>query len=225
MNRAILGVAAALATMPLTASHAWSSPCVTASVSTYTASGFNCTVDGLSFSDFSVTASPASAIASATFSPVQFLFNGVLESGLALSYNLAVGPGSSGDVAWLYNVTAAAGVAIVDAYLDYNATVIGSGLATITEKLSNGANLTLFAPNTGPITANFAPVFQLFASKDQNDFVPGDGSSTSSVMVNAFSTVPVPGPVLGAGFPALVASCGALIGLARRRRRGEARVA
>jgi hypothetical protein len=74
MNRAILGVAAALATMPLTASHAWSSPCVTASVSTYTASGFNCTVDGLSFSDFSVTASPASAIASATFSPVQFLF-------------------------------------------------------------------------------------------------------------------------------------------------------
>jgi hypothetical protein len=75
--------------MPLTASHAWSSPCVTASVSTYTASGFNCTVDGLSFSDFSVTASPASAIASATFSPVQFLFNGVLESGLALSYNLS----------------------------------------------------------------------------------------------------------------------------------------
>src|SRR5436190_11619359 len=40
-----------------------------------------------------------------------------------------------------------------------------------------------------------------------------------------FSTVPVPGPVLGAGLPAFVASCGALIGLARRRRRGQAQVA
>jgi hypothetical protein len=190
-------------------------PCVFAPIATYEAPGFSCTVGNFSFSGITVTG-PVTALKDATFSPENILFNGVLESGLALSYNLAAGPGESADVSWLYTVTAVTGF-ITDAYLDFNATVTGSGTATITEDLSNGVHLFLLAPNTGPTTATFNPVTELFTHKDQNDFVPGQGTSTSSVMINAFSSVP--GPIVGAGLPGLVAACGGLLALARRRRR------
>jgi hypothetical protein len=46
----------------------------------------------------------------------------------------------------------------------------------------------------------------------------GTGGGTSGYGGN-ISTRPVPGPVVGAGLPALIAACGGLIALARRRRK------
>jgi hypothetical protein len=42
---------------------------------------------------------------------------------------------------------------------------------------------------------------------------------TDSACANTFFTTPVPAPIVGAGLPGLVAACGGLIALARRRRR------
>ena len=83
------------------------------------------------------------------------------------------------------------------------------------EVLSNGAVLHLTTnqlTNTifFPLTAD-----NLFISKDQFS-IAGDGTVRVSAITNAFS---VPGPLAGAGLPGLMAACGALLALARRRRR------
>lgn len=46
-----------------------------------------------------------------------------------------------------------------------------------------------------------------------------DNVSESGALTPTTFNVPVPGPIVGAGLPGLLAACGALIGLARRRRR------
>ena len=51
--------------------------------------------------------------------------------------------------------------------------------------------------------------------KDQISRSGTDGNAQPSILVNAFS---VPGPIVGAGLPGLVAACGEVFALARRRR-------
>jgi len=212
-SRCALGVAAALMTTPLVGLPAWGAPCVSAPVAVYTAAGFSCNVDGVTFSNIAVntTVSNGGSVTLGNFTPVNPLPN---EFGLLLNYTaLAPAANSTADVSWSYNVT---GTFINDAFLALAGNTTGSGQAQVSEVLSNGITLSLNAP--GSTTATFAPVSSLFVMKDQIDFVgPGGGTSTSSALTNAFSLVPA--PIVGAGLPGLVAACGGLLALSRRHRR------
>jgi hypothetical protein len=213
----VVGVTAALATISLMASPAWSAACVSAPVATYTAAGFSCNVDGFTFSNIVVntTVSNGGSVTLGNFTPVNPLPG---EFGLLLNYTaLAPAANSTADVTWTYNVVGVPN--INDAFLALAGNTTGSGQAQVSEILSNGVTLSLNAP--GSTQAFFSPVASLFVMKDQIDFVgAAGGTSTTSALTNAFSSVPA--PIVGAGLPGLVAACGGLIGLARRRRRRAA---
>src|SRR5258708_4591556 len=106
--RSLLGVAAALMAMPL-ASPAWSAACVTGSVTSYVAlDGTGCSVDGVTFSNISVSTlvSGGGTVTLGNFTPFSAIVNGVLESGLSLNYDANAGlTGSSADISWTYNVS------------------------------------------------------------------------------------------------------------------------
>jgi hypothetical protein len=104
---------------------------------------------------------------------------------------------------------------MIDAFLQLVGNSSGTGIIAVNEQLSNGVSLSLSGP--GSTTATFAPINFLHVNKDKVDISGAAGFATTSILVNAFSQVP--GPIVGAGLPGLVAACGVLIGLARRRRR------
>jgi hypothetical protein len=178
--------------------------------------GAGCTVDGLTFSNMNIriTTGGGGTVILGDFTPFSQIINGVLESGLTLNYTaLAPVANATADIAWTYDVSGPP--AIVDAYLALTGNTTGSGQAQVSETLSNTVVLSLPAPGT--TTATFAPIISLFVSKDQIDFVgPTAGTSSTSILTNAFSAVPA--PLAGAGLPGLFVACGGLIALARRRR-------
>src|SRR5581483_8031270 len=96
-------VSAALLTSPVMAA-----PCVTASVATYEASGFSCSVDGgaIVFSNITVgiVTSGTGVVTLGNFSP--FAIGN--EFGLSLNYaaNTGTTAGSQADISWNYNVSA-----------------------------------------------------------------------------------------------------------------------
>src|SRR3954470_6232787 len=144
---------------------AWAAPCVTASVTAYTASGFSCTVDGLTFSNIAVdpTTSGGGTVTLGNITP----FTSGNEFGLTLNYTaLATNPDSSADIAWTYNVS---GSSISGAFVALSGNTTGDGNVEVDETLSNGVNLSLLAP--GSTTATFAPVSSLAVLKDQINFV------------------------------------------------------
>jgi hypothetical protein len=219
----IAGVAAALVTTALIGSPAWGAPCAATSLlgqTTGSPISFNlmgggtatsCSVDGVTFSNMTLSVNNGSIGTNPNLLPI-ILGN---EAGFQLNY--AAGNGANTDFTWSF---VASGSLLTDAF----AQLTGTPPATLTENLvSNGnptppttlATIQLSLPGVTSETVTYTPQSSLMAIKDQ--FTGATGSTSS--LINAFSITAVPAPLVGAGLPGLVAACGGLVLLGRRRRR------
>jgi hypothetical protein len=146
------------------------------------------------------------------------IFDNGTEFGLNLNYSAsAPNPLDRADISWTYNVTSTSPLSDALAALAGSAT--GTGTISLSETFIPNVGNIQIGPNQigGSEIISLSPqLTSLSILKDQADHA-NIGSAQTSIMTNAFSVVPA--PVVGAGLPGLVAACGGLIGLARRRRR------
>jgi hypothetical protein len=191
--------------------------CVAAPATTFnTVNLGSCEVGPVTFSDVVVNTlvSGTGSLTLGNLTPTTFVGpTGETEYGLALNYIGSTGLFGEVDIAWTYNVAAQF---LTDAYASLATTLTGIGaISSVSEVLSNGVVLSI--NGAGIDFETFPPVGSLGVIKDQINISGPDGSGTAnpSILVNAFS---VPGPIVGAGLPGLIAACGGLLALARRRR-------
>jgi hypothetical protein len=228
--RSIVGVAAVLIATPLMALPAWADTCLDTNLSLMggvnsillnTASGpsATCSFDGLTFSGMKIqlnsgtgSLGPSPSIAFTTIGN---------EIGMLLGFNpTPQAPATTVDFLWSFFVSAS------NLIVDASATLTGSAPAQLDETIESTGNPTP-KQTVGEIHLNLngglssqtinlnPPQFEVFATKDQ--FTGPGGHPTG--LFNGFSLVP--GPIVGAGLPGLVAACGGLIGFARFRRRRQ----
>jgi hypothetical protein len=211
----VVGVAAALTIMSFLGAPdmAAAAPCITTTLNNWLVSGFSCTVGNETFSNFSY--SPDG------FKGTNGLSNVPASSvGVGPSVLTTAGPGLQFNANWQntgttaldaaigFTVTAPATTPIADFHLLLNG-VVGSVLDVAT--LSNGVTLT--SSDNLEHAISFAPVTSLLVTDD----IGVNPGGSVSILDKQFSQVP--GPVVGAGLPGLIAACGGLLALARRRRR------
>jgi hypothetical protein len=207
--------AAALFSTPFLALPASAATCTTASVETYAAAGFSCNVGNVLFSDIdvSVLTTGSGFVELGNFTP----FSTGTEFGLSMNFIAATGntANSSADIAWMYNVSALPGFLLHDVFASVAGNTTGTGMIFLSEVLSNGTTISI--NGAGSQTVFFDPIASLGVVKDQFNFAGPAGFAATSVIQNGFSTVAVPGPIAGAGIPALMA-----LGLVWARRRKAA---
>jgi len=207
MAGALVSLAAVVASGPTNAA-----PCGSSTLDVWLAAGFFCTVGDKTFSDFTYQ---------------QDGFNGTLGRSNVPPTSVGVGPAfttagpgvgfnafwnntgtTSADALLTFRVTAPSATPINDFHLLLDG-VVGSVLDVAS--LSNG--VTLSSSDNLEHAASFAPVTSLLVIDD----IGVNPGGTISSMEKQFSQVP--GPVVGAGLPGLVAACGGLVAWARRRRK------
>jgi hypothetical protein len=209
-----VGIAAALMTTSFLGAPdmAAATTCGSTTLDNWLVSGFSCTVGDETFSGF-------------TYQPGAF--NGMNGHSNVPASSVGVGPAfttagpgigfnafwnnagtTSADALIAFTVTAPATTPITDFHL-LAAGVLGSVLDVAS--LSNG--VTLASSNNLEQAVTFTPVTSLLVIDD----IGVNPGGSISVVEKQFSQVP--GPVVGAGLPGLIAACGGLLALARRRRK------
>jgi LPXTG-motif cell wall-anchored protein len=96
----------------------------------------------------------------------------------------------------------------------------GNAGIVVSEVLSNGVTLSL--NGAGSTSAVFAPIAALGVIKDQFNFAAAGSFATTSILQNGFSVTAVPGPITGAGLPALLALGGFVWARRRKVQQGTA---
>lgn len=201
-----VGAAAALITVSfLGAPEATAAACGTTTLDNWLGGGFSCTVGNLTFSNFSYQQDGFPVPAGNVGVGPDTLFPG--ENGLQFNA-LWNNPTTTNRDAFL-SFDVAGPINTFELALDG---VVGSVLDVATLTLAGGTALTLSSSDNNNHVITFPTVNFLHVQDDIGVFPGGTVSSVHK----AFS---VPGPIVGAGLPGLVAACGGLIGLARRRRR------
>jgi hypothetical protein len=210
-RRALVGVAAALITTSFLGAPdmAAAATCGTTTLNNWLVTGFSCTVGDKTFGNFS-------------YNP----------DGLNVpAMNVGVGPDTlTGLPGLVFNADwTNTSTANEDAFIQFSVTAPAAiindfhlALDGLSGPVTDGATLTLpggaliatlSSSDNNLHSISFAPVQSLVV---QDDIGVGPGGIVTSVH-KSFSQVP--GPIVGAGLPGLVAACGGLLALARRRRR------
>jgi hypothetical protein len=192
------------------------------SLTTYTTSGYSCTIGGVTFSNFEYTASGTNPIAasSVTVDSLGPAGSGasfpslIFPSDVGLQFSApwnATSNNVTSDAAIEFEVTIPGATSIEDAGLDQVSGITGTGAAGVVETGCNGpfnpplqpCNTTwgLLTNNTNQATGTiFAPTGSVIVGKDISVTAGSNGTASLSVVQDVFSTV-VPEP---RGLPALL---------------------